>query len=289
MTRPHLHIYGCGRAARVMARWLADSGQVRIGQVCNRSLESARSAVAFIGQGEAVEQMDQRITGGWLLFGLPDGQIPGMAVGLACRMPGQPSLAFHLSGSMPGAVLEPLGAPAASVHPARAFADPARALSAMPGTWLVAEGEPTVLDQLAPAMQAAGGRWLAIDSSGKRLYHAATVAASNYLVTLTGLARELAVEAGLAPAQAAELLAHLQQGTLDNLAQRSAADALTGPIERGDEAAVASLLEAVDRGNVDRGNLIRALGRATLDLAVQKRGSRDADQALEKMLTNRPD
>jgi predicted short-subunit dehydrogenase-like oxidoreductase (DUF2520 family) len=289
MSLPVLHVLGCGRAARVIARWLKVREQVEIGQICNRSLASAEQAVAFIGAGEAVKQMDQRLTGGWLLLGLPDGELAPMALGLSCRMPGQPELSFHLSGSMPGALLEPLGAPAASVHPARAFANPSAALADMPGTWLVAEGQALALARLAPAFEAAGGRWLQIGGNGKRLYHAATVVASNYLVTLSDLARELALAAGLDAETGAQLLGDLQRGTLANLDGRSAQEALTGPIERGDAAAMMHLLEAVDALSPERARLFRALGLATLELAIEKRGTRPGDEALRTQLTNRQD
>jgi predicted short-subunit dehydrogenase-like oxidoreductase (DUF2520 family) len=287
VTRPTLHLLGCGRAARVFARWLLEAGQVEIGQVCNRSLESSADAVAFMGAGEAVAEMNERITGGWLLLGLPDGELAAMALGLSCRMPGQPELCFHLSGSMPGDMLAPLGAPTASVHPARAFARPDQALAGMPGTWLVAEGDRGALDRLGPAIKAAEGRWLEIDSAGKRLYHAATVAASNYLVTLVDLARELAQAAGLDADTGASLLAHLQRGTLDNLDGQSARAALTGPIERADASAVTSLLAAVEKLSPEQAQLFRALGLATLELAIAKRGSKPGDEAIRQSLTSR--
>lgn len=289
MSKPRLHILGCGRAARVIARWLLESELVEIGQVCNRSLESSADAVAFIGAGEAVEGMDETVTGGWLLLGLPDGELAAMALGLACRMPGQPELCFHLSGSMPAAILAPLVAPSASIHPARAFARPEQALAVMSDTWLIAEGERIALDLLAPVLKAAGGRWLEIDGAGKRLYHAATVTASNYLVTLTGLARELAEAAGLEAGAGAELLANLQRGTLENLDGYSASDALTGPIERSDALAAEKLLEAVGKLSPEQSRLFQALGQANLELAIRKRGPRPGDEAIRASFTNRSD
>lgn len=283
MSLPVLHVLGCGRSARVLARWLLEHKQVRIGQICNQSLDSARSAVEFIGAGEAVDQLGADINGGWLLLGLPDGALGNAALGLACRMPGQPELVFHLSGSMPGAILAPLGVPAAAVHPARAFADGERALAAMPGTWLVAEGDRYALDRLKPALSQAGGQWIEIDARGKALYHAATVAASNYIVTLTDLARVLAVQAGLEPAQAGGLLGSLQQGTLDNLRDQSAESALTGPIERSDPAAVARLVEAVEQADPGHARLFRDLVRSTLALAEQKRGPKPGDKEIEAL------
>lgn len=283
MKAPIVHVLGCGRAARSVLRWLFEAGQIEIGQVCNRSLESATDAVEFLGGGRPVSQLDHDITAGWLLLGLPDGELDGVARGLACRMPGQPELAFHLSGSMPAAMLEPLGTPCASVHPLRAFADPVRAIADMQGTWFVAEGEAPICQRLEPVFTRAGGRWLTLVGGNKALYHAATVAASNYLVTLTQLARKLAGKAGLDPDAAAELLAHLQSTTLAGLEVHSPARALTGPVERGDLDACTRLVNAVDRADPGAGRLFRALGLATLDLAIEKRGGRPVDHDLGKL------
>jgi len=286
-SRPVLHVYGCGRAARVIARWLLEAGQVDIGQVCNRTLASAVAAVEFIGAGQAVEQMDHAVTGGWLLLGLPDSEIAAGALGLSCRMPGQPALVCHLSGSMPAAVLDPLGTSAASMHPALAFADPDRALQAMPGTWCVGEGDSHALGLLEPVVVAAGARWLTLSGAVKPLYHAATVVASNYLVTITDLARRLSDSAGMEPEAAADLLSSLQAKTLDNLRERTASSALTGPIERGDEGAMVRMLEQIDQFDPASGDLFRALGLATLELAEKKRGLAPADQALRRLFTSR--
>lgn len=288
MNRPLVHALGCGRAARSILRWLLENDRIEIGQVCNRSLDSAAEAVEFMGAGHEVEVLDHDITGGWLLLGLPDGELDGAARGMACRMPGQPELAFHLSGSTPASVLEPLGVPVASVHPLRAFADPAGAVTGMKGTWFVAEGPSDICSRLEPVFTRAGGRWLTLKDGDKALYHAATVVASNYLVTLTQLARTLARAAGMEPGSASELLGHLQATTLKGLEVASPSQALTGPIERGDLAACTRLVQAVEQFDPANAQLFRTLALATLDLAIEKRGPKPSDQPLRQLLS-RPD
>jgi predicted short-subunit dehydrogenase-like oxidoreductase (DUF2520 family) len=285
VSRPCLHVLGAGRAARVLARWLVESGLVELGQVCNQSLASAEQAVEFMGSGKAVESLDESLTGGWLLMGLPDSQIAPVATGLSMRMPGQPEIAFHLSGAMPALALSPLEAPAASLHPVRAFADPERALKAMPGTRIVAEGDAAALALLKPVLIEAGARWVELGNSDKTLYHAATVSASNFLVTLTGMARELAQAAGIEPREADQLLADLQRSTLDNLADRGAAAALTGPIERADVAACERLVGQIRAFGSRHESLFLAMARATLELAVQGRGPRAADEELRRLFS----
>lgn len=278
-----LHVLGCGRAARVVLRRLAATGRVRPGLIVNRSLESARDAAAFVGAGQPAQSFDERIADGWLMLGLPDGLLAESGAALLASLPAQPQLAFHLSGSVPARALESAGTVVASVHPVRAFADPQAAEQAFAGTWCVSEGDAAALDRLEPLFEAAGGRWLAFAARDKPSWHAATVAASNFLVTVQALARELAAEAGLSEAQAAEVLCDLQQGTLDTLRATPPKAALTGPIERSDDAACRRLTAAAEGLGCEGEALFRALGRATLALARDKRGAREADRVLAEL------
>jgi len=278
---PQLHILGCGRAARAVARRLIETALVRPGLIVNRSLDSARRAVEFLGAGKAAERLDERVANGWLMLGLPDGVLAESAEVWTRELPVMPELVFHLSGSVEAAVLSAIGVPAAAVHPVRAFADPDAAAENFAGTWCVAEGDEAALSRLRPIFEAAGGRWLAFAARDKSAWHASTVAASNFLVTIQGLARELAERAGLPEAQAVTVLCDLQQGVLDTLRERTPQQALTGPIERADEAACARLVAAASGLEAHQARLFTELARATLALARDTRGSRDSDEGLE--------
>jgi predicted short-subunit dehydrogenase-like oxidoreductase (DUF2520 family) len=282
---PALHILGCGRAARAVARVLLNTGQVRPGLVVNRSLESARSAVEFLGAGEAAERLDERVVGGWLMLGLPDGYLAGSREALESACPFEPALAFHLSGSVAARVLAGMTGCHAAVHPVRAFADPESAARRFAGTWCVAEGEDSALACLREVFESAGGRWLAFSARDKPAWHAATVAASNYLATINELARALAERAGLPEERAGEVLCDLQQGMLDTLREQSPREALTGPIERGDEAACRRLVSAAEALGPGSARLFSELGLGTLALAREKRGDRDGDRRLERLFS----
>ncbi len=278
---PLLHVLGCGRAARSIVRCLLAAEVIRVGQIANRSVDSAREAVAFIGAGQAVAELDRQINGDWLMLGLPDGQLQAAQLPL----PGHPDLAFHLSGSVSSAVLSGLGKRVASVHPVRAFADPTRAAARFSGTWCVAEGDDSAVDALQPVFAAAGARWLAFKPADKVSWHAATVVASNFLVTVQALARELAAAAGLPESQAAEILGDLQAGTLESLVERRPEQALTGPIERADIHACQRLQAAVARLGDDQTALFSALAEGTLNLARSARGPRPEDDVLRKLFS----
>ena len=286
MTAPLLHVLGGGRTAQSLARVLLEREAVRIGQVCNRSLGSARTAVKFIGAGQPVEGFDAGLSDGWLMVGLPDGKIEETVAAMAEGLAQRPQLAFHLSGSMPSTVLEPLGCKVASAHPLKAFSDPEQAAASFAGTWCAAEGERPALDALRPVFEQAGARWVEFQPQDKAAWHAATVAASNFLVTVNSLARDLAELAGMEQADAARLLHDLQKGTLANLSEQSPAHALTGPFERGDLSACRRLHAAVHDGlSPASSSLFDRLAQATLALAREKRGERADDEELERLFS----
>lgn len=291
--QPVLHMLGCGRAARAVARRLLATEQLRPGLIVNRSLSSAREAAAFLGAGQPAAALDERIHGGWLMLGLPDGVLAdgSWLQGPALEMPlkAAPLLSFHLSGSIPAEALRPLGGQVAAIHPVRAFSHPEQAVKQFDGTWCVAEGDASALGLLQPLFTAAGGRWLEFAARDKAAWHAATVAASNFLVTVSRLAERLAEQAGLSPAQAAEVLADLQQGTLQAVRELGPKQALTGPVERSDVAACSRLVEAAARVDSSLAAEFADFARATLALAEDKRGSQPGDEALRRLFRSSSD
>lgn len=95
------------------------------------------------------------------------------------------------------------------------------------------------------------------------LYHAAASAASNFLVTVEGMAERLAERVGLDR----EALAPLVRAAVQNWERQGAREALTGPIARGDEETVARQRSAVATAAPDLLPLWDALVAGTRDLA----------------------
>ena len=106
-----------------------------------------------------------------------------------------------------------------------------------------------------------------ISAEQRALYHAAASAASNFLVTLEGMAERLAAQVGLERAA----LAPLVRAAVDNWMERGAASALTGPIARGDEETAARQRAAVASSAPDLVPLWDALATGTRALAAESR------------------
>jgi len=104
-----------------------------------------------------------------------------------------------------------------------------------------------------------------IAPADRALYHAAASAASNFLMTVEGMAERLAERVGLDR----EALAPLVRAAVQNWEREGARRALTGPIARGDEDTVSRQRAAVATAEPDLLPLWDALVSATRDLARQ--------------------
>src|SRR5439155_1416876 len=169
---------------------------------------------------------------------------------------------LHLSGALGQEALGPLvpsQAALGSLHPLQTIVDPERAPERLRGAWAAAVG-------LRP---------FRVASRAKAVYHAGAVFASNYFVVVEAVAQRLLRHAGLSDADAWAALLPLVEGTFANLSRQQPAEALTGPVARGDVDTIARHVAALTG---DDAALYRALGRAALELA-RKRGMDDVAAA----------
>ena len=102
-----------------------------------------------------------------------------------------------------------------------------------------------------------------IRDADRALYHAAASAASNFLVTIEGMAERLATRAGFDR----DALVPLVRATVDNWAARGAREALTGPIVRGDAETIRRQRDAVADATPELLPLWDALTVGTRELA----------------------
>lgn len=229
-----------------------------------------------------------------LVLAVPDVELASIVAGLAATgavAPGK--LVAHTSGANGVSILDPLaalGAVPLAIHPAMTFTggsqDTDRMASACFGV--------TAADEIGYAVAQAlvleiGGEPVHVPEQNRALYHAALAHGSNHVVTLVVDAVE-ALRVALAgpgfPGSDAErgvperVLAPLLEAALDN-ALRDGPSALTGPVARGDVAAVGKHLEVL--GAVDSRI---AAGYRALSLRSAQRTGANAD-LLEMLEGNR--
>ena len=266
-----LNIIGCGRAAGSLAALWRRQGVFEIGTVVNRSVESSRAAVARIGAGYPGLDTSSMAAADFLMIGTPDSEISGVAQSLGGgEFDSRQTTIFHLSGALSSAVLRQAGlvlAPVASCHPLYSFATDQDISDDAGGSWCGFEGELPAVTALKPVFEAIGFQSFDIDTESKLAYHAAGVMASNYLNGLLHTVIETYRQAGIEPSLGSRICLPLVGNTLQNIAKMGVAEALTGPIARGDVATVSSEAEILDRLEPKLGAVYRTMGRATLDLA----------------------
>ncbi len=164
----------------------------------------------------------------------------------------------HFSGATSVHALDAAPGPRACVHPVQTI-DPTRGGDQLEGSFAAVTGDQHVGGRLAREL---GMTPFALADEAKPVYHAATVFASNYLVTLTAVAAGLLERTGMGRDQALAVLQPLELRSLEN-----AGEPPTGPIARGDADTVRMHLAAI---GPELEPLYRALGRATLDLVPER-------------------
>lgn len=222
-----------------------------------------------------------------LLFAVPDGAVAAAAAAWAsalerANLPA-PGVALHTSGLLPAAELAPLAGVGASVgswHPLVALAGPR--LGAFRGLTVGVEGEPAAVALGERIADAVGARPVRVRGGEKARWHAAAVLASNCLLACLSAAAREASAASDGGAEIDDLLP-LARSALDEVADHGLTEGLTGPVARGDAAAVARHLDALDPGAAA---LYRPLAVELLRLAAPRLDA-EAARALRAALGGR--
>lgn len=181
-------------------------------------------------------------SGATVLLCVPDSEITAACEALADQLePGTP--VGHVSGATGLAALDAAaaaGCPVFSLHPLQTIPTPAADLAGAPCA--IAAADPDTLGRIRDLAECLGLLPFELPEGGRATYHAAASIASNFLVALEESAVGALRAAGVENPRA--VIAPLVLRTAANWADSGAA-ALTGPIARGDEATIASHLDAL--------------------------------------------
>lgn len=248
------------------------------------SHQSRERAAARLPDTAVLPVQDVAARAELLLLAVPDAELVALISGLAATDAVRPgTIVVHTSGMNGVGVLEPLTAQGCiplAIHPAMTFTGSDEDIARLPDTCFGV----TALDEIGYAIGQAlvleiGGEPFRVREDARMLYHSALAHAGNHLITVVLDAVE-ALHAALrgqellgqelvgdAPGGLAErIVGPLARASLENALQRGQA-ALTGPVARGDAAAVAAHLRAF--GEVDpelaqayRSNSLRTAQRA---------------------------
>jgi predicted short-subunit dehydrogenase-like oxidoreductase (DUF2520 family) len=279
-----IFVVGAGRVGAALATALARAGATVVG-IWSRGEASAGRAGALAGvpaHHGALPAAIARAT--VVLVPVPDTVVPAVAGELldggllrAARA------VLHCSGGIPASqALAPLrsAVPVGTFHPLVAIADPARGAAWLSRCLVALEGEGEALAVGRGLAAVLGARAVELPAEALPLYHAAAVLASNHTVALVAAAADVLAAAGVP--EPLEALRPLLRSTVENLESLELADALTGPVRRGDVATIERHLRVLAERSPELVDTYRACTIAAVRLARRLPESSSLLDAVER-------
>jgi predicted short-subunit dehydrogenase-like oxidoreductase (DUF2520 family) len=268
-------IIGAGAVGRSLAIALSAGGKrlsgiysltgrsaALLAKKCKMKYSGRLSDAAHIASTVIIAVPDEAIADAVKLLAAVPGRLTGMTV-------------LHTSGALTSDELQPLkkkGARTGSMHPLQTF--PKHALStALTGCWFALEGDSAAVARAAALVKNMGARHFTVAKKHKTLYHIAAVFASNYQVTLYSVVEHLAEAVKIPRRDLWRIFRPLIERTMENVLASSPAEALTGPIARGDFQTIMNHIAALEsaRSLEHLIPLYSALGVETAKLVKQRR------------------
>jgi predicted short-subunit dehydrogenase-like oxidoreductase (DUF2520 family) len=185
-----------------------------------------------------------------VLLAVPDAAVPEVTFAIAGlgRAPGG-CAAFHLSGTLPTDVLEPLhrqGFGVGSFYPLVSVTDPLRGPARLAGSYVAVTAGPEVLRVAHGLGDALGAEIFAVPAVRRPLFHAAVTLTGSALPALLAHAGHILEQAGIDPDEGLAALVSLMRSVLDGVDSDGLRSALPGPLARGDVETTALHLRALD-------------------------------------------
>ena len=208
-------------------------GPGRLGRSMAMALRARGVQVELVGRGQVVPPAPLT----WLT-------VPDRAIAAAAAAVPPGGVVLHASGAQDHRALRP-HRPAGSLHPLMTFPGPELSMPDLTGLPAAVAGDAQAVVAATELAHLLGMAPFPVPGD-RRLYHAAAVVAGNYSTVLLAVAAELLAAAGVPADQAPALLLPLARASLENAARVGPAQALTGPVVRGDEEVLAAHRAAME-------------------------------------------
>lgn len=263
-------VIGAGRVGAVLGAALREAGHAVVG--ASGVSEASRSRIETLLPRVPIVDPDRvALSADLVLLTVPDDVIEELTAGLAAVgawRPGQ--IVVHCAGRFGTEVLAEAGREGAvplAIHPAMTFTGTSLDLSRMRDAVFAVSAPSAFLPVAQALVVEMGGEPLVIADEDRPEYHAALVHGGNHVVALVTQAAALLARIGVE--EPGRILGPLVHASVDG-ALRDAPGAvatLTGPVVRGDAAAVAA--HARSLSDVPEALFAyRAMARVTADLAL---------------------
>lgn len=235
--KPRITIVGAGNLGHALAASLSAAGYT-LDQIVARgtagSLRRARGLAVKVGAA-AVAVSKAKISADVVWFCVPDGAITKAAASLERSTDWNSKVALHSSGALASDelfLLKRRGAQVASAHPLMTFVRESQ--SSLAGVPFAIEGDAHAVEKARRIVKSLGGDAFSIRPKNKAAYHAWGMFTSPLLISLFATSEHVAAQAGLKKSTARKRMLPILTQTLKNYQKLGAADALSGPLVRGD-------------------------------------------------------
>lgn len=236
-------IIGPGRVGTALGMALDQAGY-RVVAVAGRGQAAMDEFCRRVPSAAALPAVEAAREAELVVVCVPDDALEGVVRAVA-RDDGvaEGSRWVHVSGGSGIDVLRPArlaGARVAACHPAQTFPDPDAGVANLAGTTWAVTADEADLGWARVLVTDLRGSPVTVTAGNRLLYHTGLVVGANGTSTVVTLARDLLLGAGIADPGA--FLGPVATAAAGNAAQRGA-DALTGPVRRGDADMVARQLD----------------------------------------------
>jgi predicted short-subunit dehydrogenase-like oxidoreductase (DUF2520 family) len=266
LTGLRLSLVGPGNVGSSLAHWAVARGAT-LSRVAGRSRMSAEVLTGELsGKPLAASDMttaDDDV----LIISVDDSSLGEVITLLSGRQ--QAPVVLHTSGRNPATALRDLQnhtTSIGSVHPLKAFPRVLASPQAAAGVVFGYDGDPRACEVVRRLIHAWGGVPVEIPGHARSLYHLAATAAAGGVVTLVASALELADDLGLDPRIGAGYLKLAEEALALAASSSSIAEAITGPVARGDLQGFATQLADLRPKDPELATLLELLARRTLKL-----------------------
>jgi len=283
-NKPQISIIGAGRLGTALGIALQRAGY-DITLVVTTHSRTAQRAARMIGGGVlgiSASQLKLRsrhaevlAMSSLILISTPDNAIKRTATLIGNLIDGtkrrpKAQTILHTSGALSSAELRAAKRPAVaigSMHPLVAIGKRASAVDTFENSFFCVEGDPKAVRVAMALVRNLHGRFFAIRPAYKPLYHTAAVMAAGNVVALFEIAVGMLQACGISARKSRQILLPLIKSSIANLDEMDSADALTGPLVRGDTETVRKHLAAMKAQKLTLAlQVYRALGKQTLEM-----------------------
>lgn len=276
MVRPEdvsIGFVGAGVLGSGLALALSASGW-RVNAIASRTYASAESAASLIDGCVALERAQQVADACDLVFiTTPDSAISEVAGSVRWQ---QEQGVTHCCGAASTELLvsaQNAGAAVGAMHPFQTFAaiaGPDQAAERLQRVTFAVSATGWLEEFLPELAGSLGGRGITIPDGMRPLYHASAVLSCGYLSTLLDAAIGLWTSMGFSEEDGVRAAVPLARATVDAIERQGPANAVTGPVVRGDADTVVAHLELLSQHAAHLLPLYRQLTEASLPLARAK-------------------